>query len=465
MKKRETLGSRLGFILLSAGCAIGLGNVWRFPYITGKNGGAGFVLIYLFFLILLGLPVMTVEFSIGRASRQNIGLSLKTLEKPGSKWHLYGPAAVAGNYLLLMFYTTIAGWILYYFFSASTGAFEGIDSNGIGAFFSDLTADPMKQISWMIIITLLSSSIVAIGLQKGVEKITKVMMAALLSIVLILTVHSFTLPGAAAGLKFYLLPDFDALQEAGIGTVMYEALGQAFFTLSVGIGSMSIFGSYIDDGHTLTGESVRIIALDTFVAFTSGLIIFPACFSYDVSVGQGPSLLFITLPNIFSQMAGGRIWASLFFLFMSFAALSTVIAVFENIVSYYIDVRNWTRRKACIVNFIALTVLSLPCILGFNAWSAFKPFGEGSCVLDLEDFVVSNFLLPLGGLCFALYCTRRFGWGWTKFVDEANAGTGPRLPTGRAGALLHAYCAYVLPVVILAVFVLGLLAKFKVLTW
>ena len=455
MKKRETLGSRLGFILLSAGCAIGLGNVWRFPYITGKNGGAGFVLIYLFFLILLGLPVMTVEFSIGRASRQNIGLSLKTLEKPGSKWHLYGPAAVAGNYLLLMFYTTIAGWILYYFFSASTGAFEGIDSNGIGAFFSDLTADPVKQISWMIIITLLSSSIVAIGLQKGVEKITKVMMAALLSIVLILTVHSFTLPGAAAGLKFYLLPDFGALQEAGIGTVMYEALGQAFFTLSVGIGSMSIFGSYIDDGHTLTGESVRIIALDTFVAFTSGLIIFPACFSYDVSVGQGPSLLFITLPNIFSQMAGGRIWASLFFLFMSFAALSTVIAVFENIVSYYIDVRNWTRRKACIVNFIALTVLSLPCILGFNVLSGFQPLGEGTNILDLEDFLVSNILLPLGSLIFVLFATRKSGWGFDGFLREANKGNGIRF-----SARLKGYLSLIIPIIILIIMIKGIWDKF-----
>lgn len=455
MKKRETLGSRLGFILLSAGCAIGLGNVWRFPYITGKNGGAGFVLIYLFFLILLGLPVMTVEFSIGRASRQNIGLSLKTLEKPGSKWHLYGPAAVAGNYLLLMFYTTIAGWILYYFFSASTGAFEGIDSNGIGAFFSDLTADPVKQISWMIIITLLSSSIVAIGLQKGVEKITKVMMAALLSIVLILTVHSFTLPGAAAGLKFYLLPDFGALQEAGIGTVMYEALGQAFFTLSVGIGSMSIFGSYIDDEHTLTGESVRIIALDTFVAFTSGLIIFPACFSYDVSVGQGPSLLFITLPNIFSQMAGGRIWASLFFLFMSFAALSTVIAVFENIVSYYIDVRNWTRRKACIVNFIALTVLSLPCILGFNVLSGFQPLGEGTNILDLEDFLVSNILLPLGSLIFVLFATRKSGWGFDGFLREANKGNGIRF-----SARLKGYLSLIIPIIILIIMIKGIWDKF-----
>ena len=455
MKKRETLGSRLGFILLSAGCAIGLGNVWRFPYITGKNGGAGFVLIYLFFLILLGLPVMTVAFSLGRASRQNIGLSLKTLEKPGSKWHLYGPAAVAGNYLLLMFYTTIAGWILYYFFSASTGAFEGIDSNGIGAFFSDLTADPMKQISWMIIITLLSSSIVAIGLQKGVEKITKVMMAALLSIVLILTVHSFTLPGAAAGLKFYLLPDFDALQEAGIGTVMYEALGQAFFTLSVGIGSMSIFCSYIDDEHTLTGESVRIIALDTFVAFTSGLIIFPACFSYDVSVGQGPSLLFITLPNIFSQMAGGRIWASLFFLFMSFAALSTVIAVFENIVSYYIDVRNWTRRKACIVNFIALTVLSLPCILGFNVLSGFQPLGEGTNILDLEDFLVSNILLPLGSLIFVLFATRKSGWGFDGFLREANKGNGIRF-----SARLKGYLSLIIPIIILIIMIKGIWDKF-----
>ncbi|MGN0907106.1 MAG: sodium-dependent transporter [Bullifex sp.] len=455
MNNRETLGSRLGFILLSAGCAIGLGNVWRFPYITGKNGGAGFVLIYLFFLVLLGLPVMTVEFSLGRASRQNIGLSLRTLEKPGSKWHLYGPAAVAGNYLLLMFYTTIAGWILYYFFSAASGAFQGVTTEGIGKFFSDLTADPVSQVFWMIIIMILCASTVAVGLQKGVEKITKVMMAALLSIMLILTVHSFTLPGAGKGLKFYLLPDFSAMKEIGIGTVMYEALGQAFFTLSVGIGSMSIFGSYIDDSRSLAGESARIIALDTFVAITSGLIIFPACFSYDVSVGQGPSLLFITLPNIFSQMTGGRIWSSLFFLFMSFAAFSTVIAVFENIISYYIDVKGWTRRKACLVNFIALTLLSLPCILGFNVLSGFQPLGEGSNILDLEDFMVSNILLPFGSLLFVLFATRKSGWGFENFLKEANKGKGMKF-----SAHLRYYLSLIIPIIILIIMIKGIWDKF-----
>ncbi len=455
MNNRETLGSRLGFILLSAGCAIGLGNVWRFPYITGKNGGAGFVLIYLFFLVLLGLPIMTVEFSIGRASRQNIGLSLKTLEKPGSKWHLYGPAAVAGNYLLLMFYTTIAGWILYYFFSAVSGAFQGISAEGIGKFFSDLTAAPVRQVFWMVIIMILCSSTVAIGLQKGVEKITKVMMVALLSIMLILTVHSFTLSGAGKGLKFYLLPDFKAMKEIGIGTVMYEALGQAFFTLSIGIGSMAIFGSYIDDSRSLAGESARIIALDTFVAITAGLIIFPACFSYDVSVGQGPSLLFITLPNIFSQMAGGRIWSSLFFLFMSFAAFSTVIAVFENIISYYIDVKGWTRKKACLVNFIALTLLSLPCILGFNVLSGFQPLGEGSNILDLEDFLVSNLLLPFGSLLFVLFATRKSGWGFENFLKEANKGEGMKF-----SARLRYYLSLIIPIIILIIMIKGIWDKF-----
>ena len=454
MSKRETLGSRLGFILLSAGCEIGLGNVWRFPYITGKNGGAGFVLIYLLFLVLLGLPVMAMEFAIGRGSKQNIGLSLKTLEKEGSKWHYYGPFAVIGNYILLMFYTTIAGWILYYFFSAAAGSFSNITTEGVNTFFSTLVANPVKQTIWMVIVILISMGVVAIGLENGVEKITKVIMLALLCIMLLLTIHSLTLPGCAEGLKFYLIPNIAAMKEIGISTILYEALGQAFFTLSIGIGSMAIFGSYIDDKQSLGGESARIIALDTFVAITSGLIIFPACFSYDVPVGQGPSLLFITLPNIFSQMAGGRIWSALFFLFMSFAALSTIIAVCENIISYWIDVRGWSRKKACIVNTVLLIVLSLPCILGFNVLSSFQPFGAGSNVLDLEDFLVSNLLLPFGSLLFVLFCTRKSGWGFENSLKEINKGKGLKF-----SSKLRFYISYIIPIIVLFIMLKGIWDK------
>ena len=452
--KRETLSSRLGFILLSAGCAIGLGNVWRFPYIVGKNGGAGFVLIYLIFLILLGLPMMTIEFSIGRGSKQNIALSLKTLERKGSKWHLYGPLAVIGNYVLLMFYTTIAGWIFYYFISAAKGEFNNITAEGVNTFFSALVASPTKQITWMVTVVVISMSVVAIGLKNGVERITKYMMLTLLFIMLLLTIHSLTLPGTAEGLKFYLIPNFKSMKEIGFSTILYEALGQAFFTLSVGIGAMSIFGSYIDDERSLGGESARIIALDTFVAITAGLIIFPACFSYGVSVGQGPSLLFITLPNIFSKMTGGRIWASLFFLFMSFAALSTIIAVCENIISYWIDVKHYSRTKACVVNTILLIVLSLPCILGFNVLSSIQPFGEGSNILDLEDFIVSNLLLPFGSLLFILFCTRSSGWGFENALKEINKGKGLKISN-----LLRFYLSYIIPIIVLFIMVKGIWDK------
>ncbi len=452
--KRETLSSRLGFILLSAGCAIGLGNVWRFPFITGKNGGAGFVLIYLIFLVLLGLPVMAMEFAIGRGSKQNIALSLKTLERKGSKWHLYGPLAVIGNYVLLMFYTTIAGWIFYYFISAAKGEFNNITAEGVNTFFSALVANPTKQITWMVAVVVISMSVVAIGLKNGVEKITKYIMLALLFIMLLLTIHSLTLPGTAEGLKFYLIPNFKSMKEIGFFTILYEALGQAFFTLSVGIGSMAIFGSYIDDKHSLAGESVRIIALDTFVAITAGIIIFPACFSYDVAPDQGPSLLFITLPNIFSQMKGGRIWASLFFLFMSFAALSTLIAVFENIISYWIDVKKMSRRKACLINYILILVLSLPCILGFNVLSSIQPFGEGSNILDLEDFIVSNIMLPLGCLLFVLFITRKSGWGWDSFLKEANKGEGLKFPSKA-----KFYVSYIVPILIAIIMAKGILDK------
>lgn len=454
MKTRESLSSRIGFILLSAGCAIGLGNVWRFPYITGKNGGAGFVLIYLLFLIILGIPVMVMEFSIGRASRQNIGLSLKTLEPKGTKWSFYGPFAIAGNYLLMMFYTTIAGWLLYYFYSSIIGVFNGADTAAVNTFFGELTANPVLQAFWMVVSVLLAMLVVSQGLEKGVEKITKIMMVCLLTIMIVLAVHSIFLEGGSEGLKFYLMPDFSAMAEIGLGTVIYEALGQAFFTLSVGIGAMSIFGSYIDKGRTLTGESIRIISLDTFVALMSGFIIFPACSAFGVSAGQGPSLIFITLPNIFAKMAGGTLWSGLFFLFMSFAALSTIIAVFENIISYWMDVKGWSRKKACKVNLIAIIILSLPCILGFNILSGFQPLGAGTGVLDLEDFLVSNILLPFGSLLFVLFCTQRYGWGFDKFMEEANAGEGIRFPRWA-----RFYCTWCIPVIIAGIMIKGIWDK------
>ncbi len=448
MQERENLSSRFGFILLSAGCAIGLGNVWRFPYITGKYGGAGFVIIYLLFLIILGLPIMAMEFAIGRGSKQNIGLSLKTLEPAGTKWHWYGPFAIAGNYLLLMFYTTITGWLLYYFYSSATGAFNGVDTAFVNTYFSELLASPFQQIFWMLLAIVIVFLIVIQGLKNGVEKFTKWMMVCLLFLIIILAIHSIFLPNATEGISFYLKPSFTNLKEAGLGEGIYAALGQAFFTLSLGIGAMSIFGSYIDKSRTLAGESVRIIALDTFVAIMSGLIIFPACSSFGVEAGSGPSLLFITLPNIFAQMKGGMVWGALFFLFMAFAALSTLITVSENIVSYWIDCKGWNRKKACLVNAIAIAILSLPCILGFNVLSGFQPFGPGTGVLDLEDFFVSNLLLPIGSLIFLLFCTSRYGWGWKNFLNEANEGVGLKYPKW-----IRIYVSYILPLIVL--FVMG----------
>lgn len=455
MEKRENLASRIGFILLSAGCAIGLGNVWRFPYITGKNGGASFVLIYLLFLVILGLPIMIMEFAIGRASRQNIALSLRTLEPEGTKWHWYGPLAIIGNYLLMMFYTTIAGWLLYYFYTTIIGDMSGLTSQEVSAVFSDLTAAPVLQIFWMVVTVSLCMFIVAQGLQSGVEKITKIMMICLLAIIVVLAVRSCLLPGAGEGLLFYIKPDFSKMMDIGFGTVVYEALGQSFFTLSIGIGAMSIFGSYIDRKHALAGESIRIICLDTFVALTSGLIIFPACSSFGIEAGQGPSLIFVTLPNIFAQMTAGSLWGGLFFLFMSFAALTTVIAVFENIVSYWMDCRGWTRKKACTVNFFLIILLSLPCIFGYNVLSGFQPFGEGSAVLDLEDFLVSNLLLPFGSLLFLLFCTQRYGWGFEKFIKEANEGEGVKFPRWARW-----YCTIGIPIIIIVIMAKGIWDKF-----
>lgn len=454
--QREKFSSRLGFILISAGCAIGLGNVWRFPYIVGKYGGAAFVLIYLLFLLILGLPIMVMEFSVGRASRKSVALSFDELEEKGQKWHWYKYFGMAGNYLLMMFYTTIGGWMLLYFIKMITGRFEGLDTKGVSGVFGNMLSQPLTMSVFMIIVVVFCFLICGLGLQKGVEKITKIMMIMLLALMLILAVRSFTLPNAGEGLKFYLYPDFGKLVEHGLFETIFAAMGQAFFTLSLGIGAIAIFGSYIGRERSLTGEAVCVTSLDTFVALIAGLIIFPSCFAYGVDPGEGPSLIFITLPNVFNAMEGGRIWGSLFFLFMIFAAVSTIIAVFENIISFAIDLTGCSRRKAVIINAIAIIVLSMPCVLGFNMWSGFTPFGEGSNVLDLEDFIVSNNLLPLGSLIYLLFCTSRYGWGWKNFTKEADAGEGIKFPKWS-----RVYVTYILPLIVLFIFIQGYISKFK----
>jgi NSS family neurotransmitter:Na+ symporter len=449
-QQRERLASRIGFIFLSAGCAIGLGNVWRFPFITGQHGGGAFVLIYILFLLIFGLPIMVMEFSIGRASQQNIGLALKTLEPKGTKWHIYGPIAIIGNYVLMMFYTVVSGWLFFYFWKMVTGSLANLNTDQVAGQFGAMLQNPLSMTFWMIVATLLSMGIVGIGLQKGVEKITMYMMSALFAVMFLLVIKSLTLPGASAGLKFYLLPDFNRLVESGLWKTIYAAMGQSFFTLSLGIGSMAIFGSYIGKERSLTGESINIVALDTLVAFMSGLIILPASFAFNVRPDAGPSLIFITLPNIFNSMRGGRLWGALFFVFMSFAALSTLVTVFENIISYWIDVRHWSRKKAVIMNIILIILLSMPCILGFNVWSNFQPLGSGSGVLDLEDFVVSTTLLPLGSLVFLLFCCSKKGWGWANFIKEADAGEGIKFPKWA-----RSYVTYILPLLVLFVFIMG----------
>ena len=455
MEEREKLGSRLGFILLSAGCAIGLGNVWRFPYIVGQYGGAAFVLMYLFFLVILGAPIMAMEFSVGRASQKSVASSFKVLEPKGTKWHLFGYVGMAGNYMLMMFYTTIAGWMIQYLIKMTSGEFNGLNTEQVGDVFDSMLADPLPMILFMVIVVVVCFGICAIGLRKGVEKVTKVMMLILLAVMVVLAVRAVSLPGAAEGLEFYLKPDFNKLVENGIGEAVFAAMGQAFFTLSVGMGSMAIFGSYLNKDRSLMGESVNITILDTCVAFIAGLIIFPACFAFGVNPDSGPSLIFVTLPNIFNQMPLGQLWGSLFFVFMGFAALSTVIAVFENIVSFGIDLWGWTRKKAVIVNIVVVILLSLPCVLGFNVLSGFAPFGDGSTILDLEDFIVSNNLLPLGSLVYVLFCTTKYGWGWKNFTKEVDTGKGLRFP--KWGRL---YFKYVLPVIVLFIFVQGYISKF-----
>ena len=454
--EREKLGSRLGFILLSAGCAIGIGNVWRFPYVAGKYGGGVFVLFYLFFLVIMGLPVMTMEFAVGRASRKSVIRSFRELERPGQKWHLHGYVGLAGNYCLMMFYTTVAGWMLYYFYLMLTGRFQGADASGVSGIFADMLGRPGLMLGMMILVVALGFGICSVGLQNGVERITKAMMAALLVIMLALAVHSMSMEGGAEGLQFYLLPDFSRTAQAGLGETVVGAMNQAFFTLSLGIGSMAIFGSYIDKGHTLLKESAYIAVLDTFVAITAGLIIFPACFAFGISPDSGPSLIFITLPNVFNHMAGGRVWGTLFFVFMSFAAFSTVLAVFENIISCGMDMWGWSRRKSCLINMALLAVLSAPCVLGFNLWSGFMPFGEGSNVLDLEDFIVSSVILPLGSLVYLGFCVSRYGWGFESYLEECNAGDGRRMPRWLGG-----YLKYVLPFIILFLFLQGIIGKFS----
>ncbi len=453
--EREKFGSRLGFILISAGCAIGLGNVWRFPYIVGKYGGAAFVLIYLAFLLILGLPVMVAEFAVGRASQKSAACSFDVLEPKGTKWHLYKYGAIAGNYLLMMFYTTIAGWMILYFVKMATGQFDGLNSDQVGEAFSHMLGQPVLMTVFMAIAVLLCFGICAKGLQKGVERITKVMMVCLLSLMVVLAVRSVLLPGGQEGLKFYLYPDFGKVKEAGIGEVVYAAMGQAFFTLSIGIGALAIFGSYIGKERALTGEAVSICVLDTLVALMSGLIIFPSCFAYNVQPDSGPSLIFITLPNVFNAMAGGRLWGTLFFLFMTFASLSTVIAVFENIISFTMDLKGWDRKKAVLINLVGVLVLSMPCVLGYNVWSGITPLGAGSTILDLEDFIVSNNLLPLGSLVYLLFCTTKLGWGYENFLKETNTGKGMKFPRQIAF-----YVKYILPLIVLFIFVMGYYTKF-----
>ena len=448
---REKFSSRLGFILISAGCAIGLGNVWRFPYIVGQYGGAAFVLIYAVFLVLLGLPIIVMEFAVGRASQKSAALSFDVLEPKGSKWHFEKWFAMAGNYILMMFYTTVAGWLFLYFVKMAAGDFAGLDADGVAGEFNAMLSNPSLMIGFMVLCVVFCFSVCAMGLQGGVEKITKLMMVSLLVLMVVLAINSVRMEGSRPGLEFYLKPDFNKIKETGIGEVVFAALGQSFFTLSIGIGALAIFGSYIGKERRLTGEAINVTILDTFVAFMAGLIIFPACFAYNIEPGQGPSLIFITLPNVFNNMPGGRFWGTLFFLFMSFAAASTVIAVFQNIVSFATDLTGCSVKKAVVVNMIAVTLLSLPCVLGFNVWSNVTPFGPGSTILDLEDFIVSNNLLPLGSLVYLLFCTSRYGWGFKNFLGEANEGKGIKFPVWA-----RVYVSYIIPVVVLYIFVQGL---------
>ncbi len=450
--KRERFQSRLGFLLVSAGCAVGIGNVWKFPYVTGENGGGVFVLFYLLFLVVMGVPVLTMELAVGRASRKSAVLSYKALEPAGSKWHIHGWFCVAGCCLLMMFYTTVSGWMLGYFFKFAAGSFTGLEGEAVdNMFFEGMLGNPVEMSIWMVVTVLAGFLICSFGLQKGLERITKVMMVGLLALIAVLAVHSLMLPGGMEGVKFYLLPDFRRAAEAGIGNVITAAMNQAFFTLSLGIAAMEVFGSYMSREHTLTGEAIRICSLDTFVALMAGLIIFPACTAYGVRPDSGPSLIFITLPKVFLNMAGGRLWGALFFLFMTFASFSTVIAVFENLQANCIDNFGWSRKKATAVNCVLILIASFPCVLGFNVWSDLQIIGTRG-VLDSEDFLVSNLLLPLGSLVYLLFCVSKWGWGYDKYLEEANAGQGVKMPRW-----LRPYFLYVLPILILVILIQGLI--------
>ncbi len=455
MQNRETFGSRLGFILISAGCAIGLGNVWRFPYVVGEYGGGAFLIIYLVFLALLGLPVLVMEFAVGRASKKSAIRSFHVLQKPNQKWHWHGYAAMAGNYLLMMFYTTISGWMVAYILKMASGSLTGLPPEGVAQVFADMQAQPLPQIGWMVLVVVVGFLICGIGLRKGVEKSSKIMMTSLLAIMIVLVIRSVTLPGAAEGVAFLLTPDLDRLMEHGVAQTISAAMGQAFFTLSVGIGSMAIFGSYINKEHRLTGEALSIMSLDTFVAILAGLMVIPACFAFGINPGSGPGLVFVTLPNVFNTMPGGQIWGTLFFVFLTFAAMSTVIAVFENIVSFGMDLWGWSRKKSAFLNTFLVIGLSLPCVLGFNVWSDFQPFGASSNVLALEDFIVSNNLLPIGSLVYLTFCVSRYGWGYQNFLHEANTGKGILFPSK-----LQYYLKWGLPFVIVFVFVQGYIVFF-----
>ena len=449
--KRESFKSRLGFILVSAGCAIGIGNVWRFPYVAGQNGGGIFVLFYLIFLVAMGLPVLTMELAVGRASRKSAVLGYKALEKPKSRWHIHGWVAMFGCYMLMMYYTTVSGWMVVYFFKFLKGDFRsGITADDTAAAFSGLLADPGQMTFWMVVTVVLGFLVCSRGLQNGLEKISKFMMSALLILIVVLAVHSFTLSGAGKGIEFYLIPNLDTVSDVGIKNVITAAMNQAFFTLSLGVAAMEIFGSYMGKEHTLAGEGAKICALDTFVAIMSGLIIFPACFSYGVEVGAGPSLIFITLPNVFVNMTGGRVWGCLFFMFMTFASFSTVIAVFENIMSFAIDMFGWSRNKAALVNGVIILIASLPCVFGYNIWSDLNLIG-GRDVLDSEDFIVSNLLLPIGSLVYLLFCVTKWGWGFEKYLDEANTGKGLNI-----SKKLKPYFQFILPLLILFILIQGL---------
>ncbi len=449
--KRERFQSRLGFLLVSAGCAVGIGNVWKFPYVTGENGGGVFVLCYLLFLAIMGVPVLTMELAVGRASRKSAVQGYQALQKPGTKWHIHGWFCVAGCCLLMMYYTTVSGWMLGYFFKFASGAFSGLSGETIDSVFFSMRGNPLEMTAWMGVTVLVGFLVVSFGLQKGLERITKWMMLGLLGLILILAVHSLTLPGGMEGVKFYLLPDFRRAAEAGLGNVLTAAMNQAFFTLSLGIAAMEIFGSYMSRDNTLTSEAVRICVLDTFVALMAGLIIFPACFAFDVQPDQGPTLIFMILPKVFLNMTGGRLWGALFFLFMTFASFSTVIAVFENLQANAIDNFGWTRKKAALVNCVFVLIASMPCVLGYNLWSGLHLIG-GRDVLDSEDFLVSNLLLPLGSLVYLLFCVSKKGWGYDRYLEEANAGEGIKMPRW-----LKPYFQFVLPVLILFILIQGLI--------